>query len=68
LHSQKLDKLPSTDRVIFAALGLTASEYNDFVGAEEARRECLLMDNGKKMPPPALEVVEVDLSLDAPTV
>ncbi|RYN28358.1 hypothetical protein AA0112_g7481 [Alternaria arborescens] len=68
LHSQKLDKLSSTDRVIFAALGLTASEYNDFVGTEEARRECLLMNNGKKMPPPALEVVEIDLSLDAPTV
>ncbi|CAN9149050.1 unnamed protein product [Alternaria sp. RS040] len=67
-HSKKLDKLPSTDRVIFAALGLTASEYNDFVGAEEARRECLLMNNGKKMPPPALEGVEVDLSPDAPTV
>jgi hypothetical protein len=68
LHSCKLDKLPSTNRVIFAALGLTASEYNDFVRAEEARRECILMNNEKKLLPPALTVVEVDLSLDAPTV
>ncbi|KAB2101344.1 hypothetical protein AG0111_0g10535 [Alternaria gaisen] len=68
LFSRKLDQLPSCDRVIFAALGLSDLEYEDFVGAEEARRACLLMNNGKKMPPPALEVVEVDLSLDAPTV
>jgi hypothetical protein len=68
LFSRKLDRLPSCDRVIFAALGLTASEYSDFVGAEETRRACLLINNEEKMPPPALELVEVDLSLDAPTV
>ncbi|RYN17846.1 hypothetical protein AA0119_g5950 [Alternaria tenuissima] len=67
-YSRKLDQLPGTDRVILAALGLTGLEYEDFVGAEEARRACLLMDNQEKIPPPVLEVVEVDLSLDVPTV
>jgi hypothetical protein len=67
VNTHELDQLPGTNRVIFAALGLTGSEYEDFVGAEEARLACLLMNNGTQMPPPALKVVEVDLPLDLTT-
>ena len=56
----------ATERAICSALGFTESEYKNFVGTKEARRACLQMDT-ENIPPLALEVVEVDFSLDAPT-
>ncbi|KAG9186746.1 hypothetical protein G6011_09854 [Alternaria panax] len=58
----ELIALGDSERVIFAALGLTELEYENFVATEEARRACLLLDNGMEIPVPDVEVVEVDLS------
>ncbi|KAH8719554.1 hypothetical protein GQ44DRAFT_829225 [Phaeosphaeriaceae sp. PMI808] len=58
-HRYEFRTLPDTERVIFAALRLPESEYENFVGEKEARRACLVLDNRKEIPPPALEVIEV---------
>lgn len=57
----QLRMLPDHERIIFAALGLTEVQYRDFVGTEEARHAGLQVDNREEIPPPTVEVIEVDL-------
>lgn len=49
------------ERIIFKALGLTDSDYKDFVATEEARFASLQVDHREEIPGPYVEVIDVDL-------
>ncbi|KLU89822.1 hypothetical protein MAPG_08791 [Magnaporthiopsis poae ATCC 64411] len=54
---RELEALPNAERVIFAALGMTDSDYGEFVAQLETRRACLVLENS--VPLPTVEVLSV---------
>ncbi|KAL1637224.1 hypothetical protein SLS58_009411 [Diplodia intermedia] len=50
---------PDAEVLIFTALGLSESEYRDFVAKEGERHASLTLDHAKWLPAPAVEVVEL---------
>lgn len=55
------DALPDAERVIFAALALTDSDYGEFVAQVETRRACLVMERKDSVPLPTVEIASVTL-------
>ncbi|KAK0736688.1 hypothetical protein B0T21DRAFT_384164 [Apiosordaria backusii] len=55
------DVLPDAERLIFNALGLSDSDWGEFIAQVEARRHCLVIDREDKVPVPKVEIVAVTL-------
>lgn len=54
--------LPNSERVIFTALGMTDSDYREFVAREQTRHACLHLSEDKSSAPlPQVEIVSVRL-------
>jgi hypothetical protein len=60
-HHCRLEVMPNAERTIFAALGLSEAEYQEYALREEQRRLSLLLPQDDGAPLPRLEVVSMTL-------
>jgi hypothetical protein len=60
-HRCQLGTLPNAERIIFAALGLTDSDYQEYTAQEKTRRASLLVGYESGAPLPKLEIVSFNL-------
>jgi hypothetical protein len=60
-NGRKLVVVPDVERIVFAALGLLESDFEEFVAQEETRRKSLVMDLKSDATLPSVEVVSMTL-------
>jgi len=60
-HHCRLEVMPNAERAIFAALGVSETEYQEYAVREEQRRLTLQLPEDCTAPLPKLEVVSIDL-------